>query len=412
VTANTDAKSVVRDRGILALLFSESISTTGTRMTWLALPWFVLTTTGSAKQMSFVIGSEVAASAIFGLPSGLVIARLGARRSMLICDLVRVPLLMLPPVLYWLHVLHLSELVAVGFAVGAFTTPYGPAQRMLMAELLDDEPARVGQANALFQGAQRTTLVVGPTLAGILIGFIGAPRVLVVDAATYLIAFVLVGLLVPRPLAVKRHEGSAPRLLDGLRYLRTDKLLARLIASLIVLDGAFAAIIIAIPVLVFVDYAANARLAGVFLGSWGAGALVGNVTAYRKLSHGATHRTMALLFMIQAAPLFILALAVPAFVIVLAMVVSGVANGLSNPTFHSMMTLRPPVAVRANVLTAFFTASAIGAPIAVMAAGAAFGPFGPRTVLAVGAGVELAVGLFVARAFLRSSSVADQERSL
>lgn len=377
-------------------------------MTALALPWFVLTTTGSAKQMSFVVASQVGAYALFGLPSALVLARLGARRTMLLCDLVRAPLLMVVPVLFWVHMLHLSELIAIAFVAGALTTPYGPAQRMLMAELLDDDPARVGQANALFQGAQRITLVLGPTLAGVLIGFIGAPRVLVIDAATFAVAFLLVAILVPRPSITEQSGAPTPRVLDGLRYLKKDSLLARLIGALIVLDGTFVALFLAIPVLVFADYSANARLAGVFIGSWGIGAVLGNVVAYRKLRKGATDRTMALLFVIQAAPLFVLALAVPAYVIALGMVVSGLANGLANPTFHSMMTLRPPVAVRANVLTAFFTASAIGAPLAVVAAGAAFKPLGPRTVLAIAAGLELGVGLFVAHAFLRSRI--DRER--
>jgi hypothetical protein len=35
---------MLRDRRLLALLVAETISTTGTQMTWLALPWFVLVT--------------------------------------------------------------------------------------------------------------------------------------------------------------------------------------------------------------------------------------------------------------------------------------------------------------------------------------------------------------------------------
>ena len=38
---------LLRERSILALLAAEVISTTGSQMTWLALPWFVLITSGS-----------------------------------------------------------------------------------------------------------------------------------------------------------------------------------------------------------------------------------------------------------------------------------------------------------------------------------------------------------------------------
>ena len=56
---------------------------TGTQMTFVALPWFVLVTTGSVTKMSFVLAAEIAPMAIFGIPSGSVIARFGARRTML-----------------------------------------------------------------------------------------------------------------------------------------------------------------------------------------------------------------------------------------------------------------------------------------------------------------------------------------
>jgi len=50
--------SVLRSRPLAALLAAEVLSTTGSQMTWLALPWFVLVTTGSAKQMTFVIAAD------------------------------------------------------------------------------------------------------------------------------------------------------------------------------------------------------------------------------------------------------------------------------------------------------------------------------------------------------------------
>ena len=55
-------------------------------MTWVALPWFVLTTTGSATKMAIVVAVEAAALGIVGFAAGNVAARLGPRRTMLICE--------------------------------------------------------------------------------------------------------------------------------------------------------------------------------------------------------------------------------------------------------------------------------------------------------------------------------------
>jgi hypothetical protein len=91
---------VLRSRPLGALLAAEVLSTTGSQMTWLALPWFVLVTSGS-KQMAFVIAAEAGGYALFGIPSGSLLELLGPQRTMRLCDAVRAPLMLLVPVLHW-----------------------------------------------------------------------------------------------------------------------------------------------------------------------------------------------------------------------------------------------------------------------------------------------------------------------
>ena len=50
---------MLRNRSLVALLAAEVVSLTGSQMTWLALPWFVLLTSGSATRMSFVVAAEL-----------------------------------------------------------------------------------------------------------------------------------------------------------------------------------------------------------------------------------------------------------------------------------------------------------------------------------------------------------------
>ena len=71
-------------------------------MTWLALPWFVLVTTGSATRMSVVVGAELVGLAALGIPGGAVLRRIGAWRTMVLADAVRAPLMLAIPALHWL----------------------------------------------------------------------------------------------------------------------------------------------------------------------------------------------------------------------------------------------------------------------------------------------------------------------
>jgi MFS family permease len=392
--------SLLRNRPLAALFTAEVLSTTGSQMTWLALPWFVLVTSGS-KQMAFVVAAEAGGFALFGIPSGALLQRLGAQRTMRLCDGLRAPLMLLVPVLHWSGGLSLPILVALAFTLGVAGTPYSAAQHVIVAEVLDEEEAAVERANALLQGATRVTLLAGPALGGVLIALVGAPVVLIVDAATYVVAFVLVSLFVRVTRAVPDEDAEDGRgALSGVRYVLHDSLLRGWMTALVLGDTSFGVIFVAIPVVVFAHYGADPRLAGAFIASWGAGAVLGNIAAYRSDRVGGL-RQAPLLVLVQAAPLWALAAPLPAAVVAGALALSGLGNGLVNPTLHAFLTLRPPAAVRAKALTAMSTASSIGGPIALAAAGPAFAAYGSRHVVAVAAGGQLAAMCYAALVTVR-----------
>jgi MFS family permease len=157
-------------------------------MTWLALPWFVLLTTGSATRMTFVVVAELVGLGLLGLPGGKLLGRFGAWRTMVVCDGARAPLMLLVPILHWSGALSFAVLIVIAGVLGAFSAPYFAAQKVIVPELLGEDEAVVTRANALFQGATRITLLLGPVIGGVLISLFSAPAVLVVDAATYVVA--------------------------------------------------------------------------------------------------------------------------------------------------------------------------------------------------------------------------------
>jgi MFS family permease len=56
-------------------------------------------TEGSPSRMTLVMAAELLGLAVTGLPSGTLLQRLGARRSMLFADAAPTPLMLLIPVL-------------------------------------------------------------------------------------------------------------------------------------------------------------------------------------------------------------------------------------------------------------------------------------------------------------------------
>jgi MFS family permease len=145
--------SLLKDRRLAALLAAEVVSSLGTQMTWLVLPWFVLRTSGSPQRMTWVIIAEILPVAVLGFWGGAIASRLGTRRTMLTCDLLRAPLLASIPVLHSLGLLPFPVLLAIVAATGVFLAPYFSVQRSVVPELVGENEASVAQATAFFQAA-------------------------------------------------------------------------------------------------------------------------------------------------------------------------------------------------------------------------------------------------------------------
>lgn len=394
---------LLRERSLRALLAAEVVSTTGAQMTWVALPWFVLVTTGSATRMSLVMGAELLGLALLGLPGGRVLGRLGARRTMIWCDAARAPLMLVIPLLHWSGGLSFAVLAVVAFALGAFSAPYFAAQKVIVPELLGEDEERVTDANALFQAANRTTILLGPVLAGVLIGVIGATSVLVVDAATYVVSVLLVTVFVPQRAAVEQ-EPEHRQIRAGLRFLAHDPLLRVWWPAFALGDAAWTAFFVTLPVLVLERFGHHPAIVGWLIASFGIGALIGNMISFRYLTRRFDGLTIFTTFIvIQVIPLWLLWLPVPAAALSAAIVVSGIGNGLVNPSLHAISTLRVPPPMRPTVMTTVMTFWALVNPLGLFVAGPVLDAVGTTPVLIGYAAVQtLTMGV--------AASVAARER--
>ena len=395
------APSLLRNGPLRALILAEITSTTGSQMTWLALPWFVLTTSGSATRMSFVVAAEVIGMGLMTLPGSRLLARLGARRTMLVCDGVRAPVIVLVPTLYWAGALSFPLLLAIAFAAGAMTAPYFAAQKVIVPELLGEDEQQITEAQALFQAATRATLLAGPAFAGILIGIVGATSVLLIDAATYLVAVVLVAGFVPHrpPLA---QEDEHTNLRAGLRFIKQDRLLRVWWPTFAVGDAAWTAFFVAVPVLVLTRFGHHPGIVGLLIASFGVGALVGNAISFRFL----TRRFQGLAVIAacalgQAAPLWLLWLPLPAIALSALIFASGIANGLVNPSLHAITTLRVPPPLRPNVLATAMVGWAVINPLGLFITGPVLDAFGTTPVLIGFAAVQTVTMAIVSLAAAR-----------
>ena len=297
---------MLRSRSMVALTASEVISSLGSLMTVVALPWFVLETTGSPERMGIVLAAEGAPLALFAVPSSRLAGRLGARRTLLLCDAVWVPAVAAIPVLHYAGALSFPLLLGLAFVAGVpWAARYG-SQSALLPEILGEDTARLAQANAIFQSLSRLTYFLGPALGGVLVALVGAPTVLLIDAATFAVSFVIVAAFVNPTFRAAGPAATAPTAGGGLRFIRRDPVLRPITAAQVISQASFMGMIAAVPVLAFAAYDRNAALAGILLGAWGAGAVGGSVVAFRLVQSHAALRLGAIAWVLQAVPLWLL----------------------------------------------------------------------------------------------------------
>ncbi len=381
-------------RPLIGLFAAEVISTTGTEMTAIALPWFVLVTSGSPTRMGAVLAAEFVGLSLLGLWGGPVATILGPRKMMLASDLIRSVLIGLIPIAYWFGLLSFPLILAIGFAVGAFFPAYSSSQRLVLAGIVGEDELRLTRYGGVMGSVNETASFVGPAFGGILVALIGAANVLVVDAASYLSAFLLVATLVPAA-RVEPHDAENG-VGEGLRYLFHNRALRRQVTGLGIIGIGWTAMIATLPVLAL--HSGGPSVAGWLLGSYGAGSVVGGLISTR--ARKVEDRTAMWALAGTAASLWLLLLPVPVWALAGAVAFNGICSGLFYPRFFSALTTGTPPALRARVMTSVTIAMSAPAPLGFLGAGILAQQTGSTTPSLLLAGIAATIGAVVTMAGL------------
>jgi MFS family permease len=374
---------VIRDRSLLALLAGEFVSRLGSQFTSLALPWFVLVTTGSATKMGLVFAAELAPIALFGIPSASLVQRLGPKRWMVLMDALRAPVVAAVPFLHAVGGLTFGLILLLAALQGTFSCGYFMSQRLVLPAVVGEDEQLLTQANGLVEGTTNVTNLVGPALAGILIALIGAANVMWVDAASYVVSVVLIGVFVRVGRAVHEDSEDLGGIFAGLRYLRRDTLLARASLSSLVFGFVFPMLVASFPVVAFEQYGRNARVAGLLLAIIGAGQVLGSLLTFKLVRRIKPMRLASAAALGLGPPLWLLVPQSPLWLVGIALAVVGAAVPLVNAPYIGMLTMRVPNALRGHVLQSLLTINQLLGPVGYVVAGTLFVHAGLHATYAV-----------------------------
>ncbi|MFJ8189562.1 MFS transporter [Streptomyces sp. NPDC096094] len=177
-----DPRPLWRQRDFGVFWAAQTLSVLGDSFALIALPLLVLEATGSIARMGMLTAVGGAAAVLAAVFAGAVVDRVDRRKLLIGCDLVRMVVYGLVPVVWlfgpqiWLLyvVLPLCEAVGMLFAVGYVTVVRGLVGT-----------AQLTEANGRLNATAAAAGVLGPLCAGVVAGWSGPATAIGVDAASF-----------------------------------------------------------------------------------------------------------------------------------------------------------------------------------------------------------------------------------
>jgi len=389
------AFAALRHRNFQLFYAGQFLSLVGTWMQSTAQGWLVLNLTNSELLLGVVTAVASAPTVLFSLYAGALADRADKRRIIMAANAASLVLALLLAILTHTETITYPAVLAIAFALGTANAFEIPTRQSFFVELVgrDDLPNAIALNSAQFNA----TRIVGPAIAGWLIGTAGTAACFYANAASYL--FVLAGLHAMRLPAFRRperREGTLETIREGLAYIRSDRLsrtLVCLIAAFSVLGFPY---VMLMPVFARDVLRVGAHGLGWLLAATGAGALAGGIALAAageriprgRILLGASLGFCAAVFTFAGSRSFPLSLALLALV--------GFTMVLNNATVNALLQSTVPDHLRGRVMSVYVFMFVGTAPIGALQAGALSKALDAPSALQIGAAVLAVIVVAVA----------------
>jgi predicted MFS family arabinose efflux permease len=340
-------------RGVGLLAGGQAASTIGDACYAVALPWYVLAGHGGAAALGATLAAYGVARAAAMPAGGLLCDRLGARRVLLLVDVLRAALVGGLAVQVTLRPPSLVTLALFSALAGACQGTFVPGSYALMPAIA---PAhRLQRANAALTGALQLGSLAGPLIGAALVARAGPAAAFALDAATFALTLAFL-----RPAAVPPQEQHTALKLRAVLAATPalPVILTVVLAGNLASGGVFA---VALPVLAHQHFGTTGY--GLLLAALAAGAVAGTALGARIRSRRPAV-TAGRLFLAQTAALMLFPIAGLAGA-ALAAVAFGLANAVGELIIVTALQRSFPPASLGRIMGLVMLASAGAFPISV-----------------------------------------------
>jgi predicted MFS family arabinose efflux permease len=359
-----------RPTALPLLVVANAVSMTGNVVMTVAVPWLLLTTTGSAAIAGSAVFAGVASATVGGLVAGRVVDAIGPVRASSVADLLSGIAVAPLPVLLALDALEIWQVVVLT-VLGTLADAAGSAARQSLVPAAADA-AGYGRerANAMFTSAEHLGYLLGAPAAGLLIAAFGVGPALCMTVASFALA--ALGVLWLADLSADRDVAAAATaagLRETVAFIWGDPTLRALVVfptTAVLLVGPLAPLVLPVLARVVFD---DPVVLGVMVAGYGAGGLLGAV-GYGVLGPRVPRRALYLGIFVVWPSAYAAILLVPYLPVTLVMLVTlGVAAGALVPLQATIRQERSPDRLLPRIIGLSTASIPVAVPTGVLVTG-------------------------------------------
>ena len=359
---------------IISLLTANAISLVGNVLSAIAIPWFVLQTTGSATQTGITGFFTVLPVVLAGLFGGTLVDRLGYKRTSIIADIASGVTTALIPLLYFTVGLEFWQLMVLVFLGALLDAPGSTARNALLPELAELAQMPIERATSLIHIIERGSRLIGAPLGGLLIAMMGTENVLWLNAISFFVSAGIIAVTnnVHQPVHQEEHPPGGSyfgELREGLRFISNDKLMLVIVIMIMVtnfMDAVFSGVVQ--PVFVKQVYGEALDL-GLLIAANGGGAVIGALIFSAIGPRLPRHTIFVFGFVLTSLRFFLYAIYPPLWVTLIFVVLFSIGAGPLNPILGAVEFERIPKNMRGRVGGAISAGAWSAMPLGMLVGG-------------------------------------------
>ncbi len=383
-------------RNFRLFIVGQGVSLIGFWMQSVAQGWLVYRLSHSALELGVVAFSAYVPILCFAPVAGVLVDRVRRHRLLLVTQTLLLLLAFTLGVLAATGVVTVPLVIACAFGVGLVSAFDVPARQAFLVEMTSpaDLPSAIALNSSIFNSAR----VVGPAIAGSLVGSVGEAPCFFLNALSYVaVLWALLRMRLPAAEPSSESRPLAAGLRSGFAYVRRTRVLRNLLLLLGVVGGLGLQYQVLMPVFAGSVFGGDATAYGLLLTAGGVGAVLSSLRLAARRHSRVEHRRN-LLFGLTAFAMGVLGLAASRRlgVALVFQFVAGFGMIAYTATTNTLLQLFVDDAYRGRVM-GLHTVMFLGtAPAGSLLLGALAQRLGAPTAAAVSGGVSLAAAGWLA----------------